>query len=118
MLGEAIAESALSGSLVPENLDASTPPAGRPSPAAEPELELEAPLDDPVLYTALDDEGEDDGLHQPELDDLSLGDEGSFGNDEEVDIGADAYFWKIDHSKSHYRLRGMFPNPFRVVCSC
>lgn len=84
------------------------PPLEHLGTAVEEGLELEAPLDDPILFTVIEAAGEDDdGLHQPESDTYSFAEEGSFGNDEEVDIGADAYVWKIDHHKSHHRLGGM-----------
>lgn len=50
-------------------------------------------------------EDDDDGLYTdtlpPSLDD------GSFGDDEEVDVAVDAQSWKIDHSKGQHKLRGV-----------
>jgi hypothetical protein len=46
----------------------------------------------------------DDGLHAEEL--LSLLDDGSFGDDEEVDVAADLHTWKINHNKGQHKLRG------------
>jgi hypothetical protein len=54
-----------------------------------------------------DDENEedDDGLHAENL--LSPLDDGSFGDEEEVDVAADSYAWKIDHTKGQHKLRGV-----------
>ena len=35
-------------------------------------------------------------------------DDGSFGDNEQVNVAADSYTWKIDHSKGHHKLRGEF----------
>lgn len=67
--------------------------------------------DNIIVVNDNEEEDDDDGLHQIEYDVHSVIDEGGFGNDEKVEIGADAYTWKIDHNKSHHRLRG------RLRCS-
>jgi hypothetical protein len=89
-------------------------PAAFDEAAPDTHLELEGLLDDPILHVPLpEDEVEDDGLHQ--LDDdihadaLDFSDEGSFGDEEEVDVGADAYLWKIDRHQGHHHLRGKAP---------
>lgn len=70
------------------------------------EADLDALLDGPDLDPQSEDDGEDDGLHQPDVDASSLADECSFGDDEEVVVGDESHFWKVDHSKGHHRLRG------------
>jgi hypothetical protein len=49
---------------------------------------------------------DDDGLHAENL--LSPLDDGSFGDDEEVDVAANSHAWKIDHTKGQHKLRGGF----------
>ena len=35
-------------------------------------------------------------------------DDGSFSDNKQVDVTADSYTWKINHSKGHHKLRGEF----------
>lgn len=58
--------------------------------------------------------GNDDG---PAPDDDELvstppeSEDGNFGDDELVEVAADSYTWKVDHSKGDHKLRGLFTPP-------
>ena len=63
-----------------------------------------------------DEDEDDDGLIADDSTPFQPGedDEGSLGDEEEVDVAADAYSWKIDHSNGHHRLRG--ERLYRELC--
>lgn len=51
-------------------------------------------------------DGEDHDIEADWSEPQSPTSEDGFGNKEVVDVAADAYTWKIDHSSGHHRLRG------------
>ena len=55
-----------------------------------------------------DNEDGEDGLFNTEaVAEPAIDDDGSFGDEERVDIADDSYSWKIDHTKGEHKLRGI-----------
>jgi hypothetical protein len=55
------------------------------------------------------DDNHDDGISEDDSitsTSAQISDDGGYGDEEEVDVAADSYTWKIDHSKGDHKLHG------------